>query len=356
MDNSQYLQSLLDNIDNDQGYHKIREYGRTYGFHNIYYRRLIWTKLLGIDQQLPYQEKEKCLQHDQLLKDVNRSLNTITQVKNFKEIDQLRKCLMDVLDTIFSHYPNYSYYQGYHDVVSVLILVLGVEQGYRASVYAAQHFFKDYLDQELSTTITPQYQFIRILLLRFSKDTNNQKLNGIMTIIEHPTCVIPWILTWFSHSLENINDISRVWDFLFCSSQNTILYICAAFIAIHHETLEVTDEDDLVGEFQDFFQNLNNKERIQDIRLESVLQLAYMLEDKYKFEPICQQENIQFSQNSIVYQHNFKSQLSYYNSSDKLYKSIPKKVINYIHDKSDIILNIGGAALTYLIQYYIVKI
>lgn len=34
---------------------------------------------------------------------------------------------MDVLDTIFSQHPNYSYYQGYHDVASILILVLGVE-------------------------------------------------------------------------------------------------------------------------------------------------------------------------------------------------------------------------------------
>lgn len=30
------MQSLLDNIDNDIGYVKIREYGRTYGFHNMY--------------------------------------------------------------------------------------------------------------------------------------------------------------------------------------------------------------------------------------------------------------------------------------------------------------------------------
>lgn len=45
----------------------------------------------------------------------------------FKYRDQLRKCLMDVLDSIFSQCPNYSYYQGYHDVVSILILVLGVE-------------------------------------------------------------------------------------------------------------------------------------------------------------------------------------------------------------------------------------
>ncbi|CAD8155133.1 unnamed protein product [Paramecium pentaurelia] len=355
MDNSENLQSLLDNIDNDIGYVKIRQYGRNYGFHNIYYRRLIWTKLLGINQQLPYQEREKCLQYDQLLKDVHRSLNTISQVKNFKEIDQLRKCLMDVLDSIFSQCPNFSYYQGYHDVVSILILVLGVEQGYIASIYAAQNFFKDYLDQELATTITPQYQFIRNLLLRYSRDTSNQKLNQLMTIIEHPTCVIPWILTWFSHSLDNLNDISRIWDFLFCSQQNSILYVCAAFIAIHYEVLDLRDEDNLIGEFQEYFQNLNNKERIQDIKLENILQLAQQFESKYKFDLICQQEHIQFSQNSIVYQHNFKSQLPYYNSLDQLQNSIPKKVFNYIQERQDIILNIGGIALSYLIQYYIVK-
>lgn len=67
--------------------------------------------------------------------------------------------------------------------------------------------------------------------------------------IEHPTCTIPWILTWFSHSLENINDICRIWDYLLCSNQNTILYVCAAFIAIHSRNLDMTHPDDLLGEF-----------------------------------------------------------------------------------------------------------
>ncbi|CAD8164995.1 unnamed protein product [Paramecium octaurelia] len=355
MDNSQNLQSLLHNIAHDVGYEKIRKYGRTNGFHNIYFRRQIWSKLLGVDQQLPYYEREKCLQHDQLLKDVNRSLNTIQQVKNFKEIDQLRNCLMDVLDTIFSQHPNYSYYQGYHDVASILILVLGVEQGYIAATYAAQNFFKDYLAQELSTTITPQYQFIRNLLLRYSRDTSNHKLRQLMLCIEHPTCVIPWILTWFSHSLDNINDICRIWDFLLCSKQNTVLYVCAAFIVIHHEILDLRSDEDLIGEFQEHFQNLNNKDRISDLKIEQVLQLTKTLESQYGFELICDQEHILFSQNSIVYQQNFKSQLPYYNSLAQLEKSIPKKVFNFLNERSDIILNLGGIALSYLIQFYIVK-
>ena len=70
-----------------------------------------------------------------------------------------------------------------------------------------------------------------------------------MNIIEHPTCVIPWILTWFSHSLDDINDICRVWDYLFCSKQNAILYVCAAFIAVHEGPLNVRNEDDLMGDF-----------------------------------------------------------------------------------------------------------
>ncbi|CAD8067475.1 unnamed protein product [Paramecium sonneborni] len=355
MDNSQNLQTLLVNLEQDVGYEKIRKYGRTYGFHNIYFRKQIWIKLLGIDQQLQYNESQKCLQHDQLLKDVNRSLNTISQIKNFKEIDQLRKCLMEVLDTIFSQHPNYSYYQGYHDVVSILILVLGVEQGYIAATYAAQNFFKDYLDQELATTITPQYLFIRNLLLRYSRDNSNQKLRQIMLIIEHPTCVIPWILTWFSHSLENINDICRIWDFLLCSKQSTILYVCAAFIAIHHDNIDVRNEDDLIGEFQEFFQNLNNKDRIQNLKLEMVLQLARTLETQYKFELICEQEHIQFSQKSIVYQHNFKSQLSYYYSLEQLENSIKNKVSRFMYGNQDIIINLGGIALSFLIQYCIIK-
>lgn len=60
------------------------------------------------------------------------------------------------------------------------------------------------------------------------------------------TCTMPWVLSWFSHSLENINDILRIWDYLLCSNQSAILYVCAAFIIIHHNGVEEGLEDDMV--------------------------------------------------------------------------------------------------------------
>lgn len=39
-----------------------------------------------------------------------------------------------------------------------------------------------------------------------------------------------WIITWFAHSFENIEIITRIWDYLISSPASAIVYISAALI------------------------------------------------------------------------------------------------------------------------------
>ena len=46
-----------------------------------------------------------------------------------------------------------------------------------------------------------------------------------------------WIITWFAHNFEDINVISRIWDYLISSEPSAIVYISSAFIVESKEKL-----------------------------------------------------------------------------------------------------------------------
>ena len=41
---------------------------------------------------------------------------------------------------------------------------------------------------------------------------------------------MPWIITWFAHSFDDIGVISRIWDYLLSSKPSAIVYVSAALI------------------------------------------------------------------------------------------------------------------------------
>lgn len=108
---------------------------------------------------------EKCEQNDQLVKDVQRSMNTIDVFESIKDHQEAnRSQLMDILDSIFWQERDYKYYQGYHDIVTIFLLMLGTEMGYHASKKAADLYFRDYLKHNFDVTVIPQLEIVKELL------------------------------------------------------------------------------------------------------------------------------------------------------------------------------------------------
>jgi hypothetical protein len=53
-----------------------------------------------------------------------------------------------------------------------------------------------------------------------------------------PSFAIPWILTWFSHSIKKINIINRIFDYLLCSPPHTIIFTCAAVFEMYYKLVD----------------------------------------------------------------------------------------------------------------------
>ena len=74
------------------------------------------TKMNDADSIKPKKHKDE----DQVVLDVNRSFGAL---KNLSQKERLRALLQKMIIKILRKYPQLNYYQGYHDVVSVFVLV-----------------------------------------------------------------------------------------------------------------------------------------------------------------------------------------------------------------------------------------
>lgn len=135
-----------------------------------------------------------------------------------------REALAAIIKAILNKHANLHYYQGFHDIISVFLLVLEEDQ----------------LAFALSEATCLQY-FIDCMSPNFDNLSELMKL--IMLIVEHvdselfeylekshvePFFATSWIITWFSHDIKSLEKIARLFDAMLCSHPSYCLYMCAA--------------------------------------------------------------------------------------------------------------------------------
>lgn len=83
---------------------------------------------------------------------------------------------MRILNKIFGPGVPFHYYQGYHDVCTIFLLVLDERSGYLAASHAAKYFFRDYLVQDFTCSVIPQMEMIQRIISEYARDEQKQKL------------------------------------------------------------------------------------------------------------------------------------------------------------------------------------
>lgn len=104
-------------------------------------RRIIWPKLLGINFKIHTKIYKKSKYSEQIEKDIDRSMWKFT--KNATELERQFKRiqLSRIVNTVISSDNNLHYYQGFHDICEVFLLVCGEYE----SIPCIQRLCKYYL-------------------------------------------------------------------------------------------------------------------------------------------------------------------------------------------------------------------
>jgi len=121
------------------------------------------------------------------------------------------------------------YYQGYHDVSSVFLSVLGVDGlGITKAVLfkLSNSHFRDQMNETFFELTCALRLTIFPLLQRFDRPLHDYLVEAAL----EPFFALSWILTWFSHDLKDTSTATRLFDAFLVSHPILPIYVSIAMV------------------------------------------------------------------------------------------------------------------------------
>ncbi|KAF9129652.1 hypothetical protein BGX30_013859 [Mortierella sp. GBA39] len=220
--------------------------------------------------------------------------------------DELLHVILDVLQ----RHPKLSYYQGFHDVCTCLIVVLGKEAATLAAETLAMFFFRDCMLENLEPVL--EQLSLMTALLKLEDPEVQEFLDRSETL---PFFPLSWVITWCAHDLQDFNKIARLYDFLICFNPLMSVYMAAAVVmSRREELLEVECDNAMVHTFLTKFP--------KTVDLELIISRAHELYLTYPPETLQKRSENWLDENSCVNTFS-RPGIHLYDSADEKIASTP---------------------------------
>jgi len=201
------------------------------GFLNNSLRSRVWPKLMGVNRYDLVDYRAYLDPHrddSQVRMDVDRSLWSFKNTCNWATAhrENRRAALCGIISAILCRHSQLFYYQGFHDTVSVFLLVLEEDHlAFALAERAALYFFRDCMhkDFHLVAKLTPL--LFRIVAKEDAELSSFMQSAGLESFF-----AISWIITWFAHDVKDLDAVARIYDAMLCSPPCFLLYVSAAYL------------------------------------------------------------------------------------------------------------------------------
>ena len=220
------------------------------GFLNDELRKLVWPLLLGhgglgafakendsSNSQRDWRKMPRHKDEDQVELDVSRSF--VFYPSN--EPDSAMDCKKDELSSIIietlRRYPFLAYFQGYHDIVQVFLLVLGKDLAVGAVARLSLLRIRDFMLPSLSPSLAHLHLIPAVL------SSVDLKLYRHLSRTR-PFFALAATLTLYAHEIQEYGDIARLFDFLLSQEAVVSVYFFVQIVLSRKEELfEIPAED-----------------------------------------------------------------------------------------------------------------
>ncbi|KAL2826811.1 rab-GTPase-TBC domain-containing protein [Aspergillus cavernicola] len=216
------------------------------GFLQDELRRLAWPILLQCDQSarestlLPEHDLPPHGDEEQVQLDVNRSFVYYPECSD-EELSSKKNELYKVIKQVLRNYPMLCYFQGYHDIVQVVLLVLGENQSAPVVARVSLLRIRDYMLPSLS----PAVKHLQLIpeIIETADKALSRHISGIQ-----PFFALSATLTLYAHDIQEYSDIARLFDFFLAWEPVVSIYLFAAIVMSRRkELLEIpADEPEMI--------------------------------------------------------------------------------------------------------------
>jgi len=232
-----------------------------------------------------YEQEINTMDKQTIALDVKRSVAhwDVHKKLSIVERERRRSQLQTLIEATIRTVPHVRYYQGIHDVCLVILELCDgdVEIGLVILRPLLLTHFAQLTTDDFRHSLLPLLDAVGVIVRRFD--------SHLADIIEDSAggyhFTVPWILTWFSHSLEKFGDILLVFDYLVSSkSSYSVLYLCSAIILEARMSI-LTNKDDPSSVFRTAQRSIHN------VNLSKAMQRARGLSSEFppvmlrKFQP-----------------------------------------------------------------------
>ncbi|KDR79885.1 hypothetical protein GALMADRAFT_136469 [Galerina marginata CBS 339.88] len=205
------------------------------------------SKIFLVDEEPPHQDER------QIGLDTDRSF-VLYPVEPKYDRETLQAALHKLLVSLFRKRPRLSYFQGYHDIVTVLFLTLPPELQLLCVEKVSLHRLRDSMGSGLEPVLG---------LLRVTKNLIRLVDPDFAQVLERnsplPFYALSNLLTLFAHDMPTLPLIQHVFDYLLCRPPIASVYLAAAIILSRKKEvirLEEEDEDGMIHSLLSSFPNL----------------------------------------------------------------------------------------------------
>ncbi|KAI9763328.1 MAG: hypothetical protein M1840_000593 [Geoglossum simile] len=203
-------------------------------------RKIAWPLLLGcgdpwdcdVEQEgrPAWQSLPKHHDEDQVMLDVNRSFIYYPNDRSPKEIERCKAELSDLIVETLRRNPFLCYFQGYHDICQVLLLVLGAESCGLAVSHLSLLRIRDFM----LPTLSPALSHLRLLPSILSA-VDPELCNHLSQT--QPFFALAATLTLYAHDIQGYGDIARLFDVLLAREAVFSVYLFAVIVLQRREEL-----------------------------------------------------------------------------------------------------------------------
>lgn len=198
-------------------------------------RARVWPKLLNVNRYAVPDYKQFVRHHrdqEQVKCDIDRSLWNLDCVKHWDESkrDRRRQALNDIIIAILCRNPQFHYFQGLHDIISAVMLVINDDiLTFGIAEAICQRFLSDFLRRDFEVVSRAMHLILTII----------HQVDPPLAAFFHASHTEPyfataWFITWLSHDIKILHEISRIFDVMLCSHPLYCLYICTAVMIRTH--------------------------------------------------------------------------------------------------------------------------
>ena len=144
-----------------------------------------------------------------------------------KRIDARKQELSNVITETLRRHPLLCYFQGYHDIVQVLLLVLGAEAAPAAAARLSLLRIRDFMLPTMAGALS-HLQLLPAILKAADAELYHHLSQS------QPFFALPAILTLYAHDIEEYGVIARLFDFLLANEAAVPVYL---FATVHRITV-----------------------------------------------------------------------------------------------------------------------